>query len=149
VTHPYGYRGNPDVPPFPDDKGVLVFDGKCVLCTGFARYVLRHDAAGRLRLCPAQSPLGHALYRHYGLDPVNYMSNIFIEDGIAHFKSDAFIAAMAALGFPHNAMRVLRLCPRPLRDLLYDPIARHRYRWFGERDVCYVPLPQERDRFLP
>ena len=38
--------------------------------------------------------------------------------------------------------------PRPLRDWVYDFVASHRYRWFGRRDVCMVPTPELRSRFL-
>ena len=33
---PYSYRNDPQVPRFPDDKGLIVFDGVCVLCTSWA-----------------------------------------------------------------------------------------------------------------
>jgi predicted DCC family thiol-disulfide oxidoreductase YuxK len=38
--------------------------------------------------------------------------------------------------------------PRPLRDLVYDWVARHRYAWFGKREICMVPAQAWRDRFL-
>jgi predicted DCC family thiol-disulfide oxidoreductase YuxK len=38
--------------------------------------------------------------------------------------------------------------PRPLRDLVYDWVARHRYAWFGKRESCMVPTPELRARFL-
>jgi predicted DCC family thiol-disulfide oxidoreductase YuxK len=40
------------------------------------------------------------------------------------------------------------LVPRPLRDIVYAWVARNRYRWFGKRDVCMVPTPDLRARFL-
>ena len=36
----YSYRADPAVPPFPDDKPLIVFDGVCVLCSGFAKFVV-------------------------------------------------------------------------------------------------------------
>jgi len=63
-TPPYSYRADPAVPRFADDKAVLVFDGVCVLCSGFARFILKRDAAFAFRLVTAQSPLGQALLRH-------------------------------------------------------------------------------------
>jgi predicted DCC family thiol-disulfide oxidoreductase YuxK len=38
--------------------------------------------------------------------------------------------------------------PRPLRDWLYDCIARNRYRLFGQRQTCLVPTPEIAGRFL-
>ncbi|MGA9335274.1 MAG: DCC1-like thiol-disulfide oxidoreductase family protein, partial [Rudaea sp.] len=42
----------------------------------------------------------------------------------------------------------LRIVPRALRDPAYRWIARHRYRWFGRRDTCYLPQAEDRKRFL-
>src|SRR5215471_18433670 len=86
---PYSYRRDPRVPQFPDDRPIIIFDGYCALCSGWADFVLRHDRRRRLRLLPAQTPLGHALYVHYGLDPTDYQTHVLIADGLAYFKSDA------------------------------------------------------------
>jgi predicted DCC family thiol-disulfide oxidoreductase YuxK len=63
------------------------------------RFVLRHDRRRRIRLLAAQTPLGAALYRHLGLDPVDYETNILIEDGRAWFKSEGSIRIFERLGF--------------------------------------------------
>jgi predicted DCC family thiol-disulfide oxidoreductase YuxK len=68
----YSWRGDPSVPAFADDRPVLIFDGHCVLCSSFARFILRHDRERRFRLLAAQTPLGTALYRHLGLHPIDY-----------------------------------------------------------------------------
>lgn len=149
VTHRrFSYRGDPLVPPFGDDRPVLFFDGVCVLCSGFAQFVMRHDPHQRLCLCAAQSPTGQAIYRHYGLDPAVFETNLLLSRGMPYFKSEAFIETMSILGGGLAAARLLRLCPRAVRDLFYDPIARHRYQWFGERGTCFVPEPGDRGRFL-
>jgi predicted DCC family thiol-disulfide oxidoreductase YuxK len=79
----YSYRRDGAVPAFPDDRPIIVFDGFCALCSGWARFVLRHDRRALFRLLPAQSALGHALYVHYGLDPVDYETNILLAHGVA------------------------------------------------------------------
>lgn len=147
-TGTYSYRGDEAVPAFPADRPVLFFDGVCALCTGFARFVLERDRDGIFRFAPAQSPLGQALYRHYGLDPVHLDTNLLVADGRAYTKSQAFIEVMERLGGANRAASLLRLLPAGLRDRLYDPVARNRYRWFGERDSCYLPSLEERGRFL-
>jgi putative tryptophan/tyrosine transport system substrate-binding protein len=54
---PYSYRGDASVPQFPDDRPIIVFDGYCALCTGWAKFVLRHDRQEKFRLLPAQHEL--------------------------------------------------------------------------------------------
>jgi len=96
----------------------------------------------------ARSATGTALYRHFGLDPVNFQTNILLADGQAWFESSASIRIFEILGFPWSLMRVFWLVPGSLRDRLYRLIARNRLRWFGVRDVCFVPDPAQMDRFL-
>jgi predicted DCC family thiol-disulfide oxidoreductase YuxK len=145
---PFEYRADAAVPAFRDDRPIIVFDGKCVLCSAFAQFVLRKDRDARFRLLAAQSALGEALYRHFGLDPVKYETYILLDKGIAHFRSEAAIRIFEGLGGAWRLAFLCRICPRPLRDALYDLVARNRLRWFGARATCYVPDQSQADRFL-
>ncbi|HSC17192.1 MAG TPA: DCC1-like thiol-disulfide oxidoreductase family protein, partial [Gammaproteobacteria bacterium] len=118
----YSYRADPTVPPFPDDKPVIVFDGKCVLCSRWARFVMRHDRDKRFRLLAAQTPLGTALYVHYGLDPLDYETNVLLEGGRAWLKSEGTIRMFERLGFPWSVAAAFRVVPRALRDKLYNVV---------------------------
>jgi predicted DCC family thiol-disulfide oxidoreductase YuxK len=145
----YSYRHDPSVPSFADDRPIIIFDGYCAMCSGWANFVLRHDHRAVYRLLPAQSPLGHALYLHYGIDPqVDYETNILIEDGCAWFKSESSIRMLEGLGWPWKLAAGFRILPAFVRDPIYDFIARNRLRFFGKRDTCYLPQQQYQDRFL-
>jgi len=145
---PFSYRGDPAVPPFPDDRPIVVFDGNCVLCSAFAQFILRHDRRRQFRLMAAQTPLGAALYRHYGLDPVDYQTNLLIDEGCLWQKSESSLRIFERLGFPWSLVGALRVLPLVLRDRLYEIVARNRLHWFGVRPTCYFPDPAEADRFL-
>jgi predicted DCC family thiol-disulfide oxidoreductase YuxK len=144
----YSYRADPAVPAFPDDKGLVVFDGVCVLCSGFVRFILEHDAAFAFRLTTAQSPLGQALFRHYGLDTEAFESNLVLIDGRAHAKLDTVAAVATRISGPWRVLGLLRLVPRSLGDWIYDRVARNRYALFGRTEHCMLPPPEWRDRFL-
>lgn len=144
----YSYRTDPSVPAFKDDRPIIIFDGHCVLCSRFARFVLRHDQQAAFRMMAAQSPLGQALYRHYRLDPVNFETNVLVDRGRAWFKSEGTIRIFVKLGFPWSLAVALRVIPRPLLDRLYELVARNRLRWFGASELCFVADPVHRDRFL-
>lgn len=149
TREPYSYRSDPGVPAFPDDRPVIIFDGYCALCSGWARFVLRHDPQGIFRLLPAQSPLGRALYIHYGLDPEDYETNVLLHDGVAWFKSEGSIRMAEGLGMPWSLLGgAFRILPCPIRDRLYELIARNRLRLFGKRETCFVPDRSYADRFL-
>ncbi|WP_259994218.1 thiol-disulfide oxidoreductase DCC family protein [Leisingera sp. M523] len=128
-------------------KDLIVFDGECVLCSGFFRFMLRHDRAGRFSFATAQSPLGQQLYRQHGLPTDNFETNLVIVDGRTYQRLDAFAAAMRALPGPWPALSVCRFLPGRLKDALYFSIARNRYRLFGRFDTCLIPGPEVRARF--
>jgi predicted DCC family thiol-disulfide oxidoreductase YuxK len=147
-TPPYSYRADPSVPRFADDKAVLVFDGVCVLCSGFARFILKRDKRFTFRLVTAQSPLGHALLRHYGLATDDFETNLVLADGRAYAKLDTVAIAGERLGGPWRLLSLFRLLPRPVGDWLYDRVARNRYALFGRAEACMMPPPEWRDRFI-
>jgi predicted DCC family thiol-disulfide oxidoreductase YuxK len=146
---PYAYRRDAAVPAFDDALPVTIFDGKCVLCSGFAAFVLKHDRRGRMRLLIAQTPLGEALYRHFGLRHGDFDTYVLVEDGDVRVKSDAALRIFVMLGFPWSLMAIGHIVPRLIRDAIYDFVARNRVHWFGARDICYAPSPDEAARFLP
>lgn len=144
----FSYRKDPAVPDFPDDKPIIIFDGFCALCSGWVAFVLKHDRACMYRLLAAQSPLGHAIYEHYGMNPLEYESNILLENGRAWFKSEGSIRMAEGLGFPWRLAALLRVMPLRLRDALYERVAKNRFKWFGRRDTCYMPNTEFKGRFL-
>ncbi|MGL5009941.1 MAG: thiol-disulfide oxidoreductase DCC family protein [Paracoccaceae bacterium] len=125
---------------------LILFDGTCVFCSAFARLVARRDTARHFRFVTAHSPLGQALYRAHGLDPVAMTTNIVITNGTPHIKLRAFTAAMRRMGWPWRVFTVLDLIPRPIADPFYDFIARNRYR-LGRRD-CPLPTGELRARLI-
>ncbi|MCV9964114.1 DCC1-like thiol-disulfide oxidoreductase family protein [Pararhizobium sp. BT-229] len=145
---PFSYRTDPAVPSFLEDKPIIVFDGECVFCSGWVTFALRTDRRRRYRFLTAQSELGAALYRHYGLDDRDYETNILVEDGVAHFRSRGSIRMIAGLGFPWTLVRALSIIPAPLADRLYEFVARNRFRIAGRKSSCYVPSAEDRARFL-
>ncbi|MCF3640115.1 DCC1-like thiol-disulfide oxidoreductase family protein [Rhizobium sp. TRM95111] len=145
---PFSYRDDPAVPPFPDDRPLVVFDGECGFCSRDIRFLLKHDRRGRYRFTPAQSPLGTALMRHYGFNAVNYETSLLIEDGRVHQRSAGVLRTVAGLGGAWRLARLLMLVPRPIRDFVYDRVAANRMRIAGRLDTCHVPPPHQRARFL-
>jgi predicted DCC family thiol-disulfide oxidoreductase YuxK len=131
---PYSYRQDPDVPAFPDDRPVFVFDGVCVLCSGGAAWLMRHDKKRIFRLAPAQSPLGAALYAHYGIEmDATYL---LVSGGLPYTKSSGYLHMCKVVGGWWKFFLVFGLVPRAVRDWGYDIIARNRYRWFGKVEYC-------------
>ncbi|MDX8456728.1 thiol-disulfide oxidoreductase DCC family protein [Mesorhizobium sp. VK9D] len=127
---------------------LIVFDGVCVFCSGFVQLLLKLDRKKRFRFATAQSPLGEALFRQHGLPTDDYDSNLAIIDGAAFTRLDSFIAVMTALGWPWRAAKALLILPRPLRDWVYDRVAKNRYALFGRKDSCDIPSAELRQRLV-
>lgn len=145
---PYSYRDDPLVPAF-DDSGPIAFvDGQCTLCTSCARFIARFDRKQEFRICRIQGPLGRAVVRHYGLDPDDPESWLYLIEGRAHTALDGMMRAGARMGGAGRLLQVFRLLPRIAQDWLYRGIARKRYRIFGYTDLCAVPDAALRARLI-
>ena len=145
----YSWRRDQSVPAFPDHGVLIVFDGVCVMCSNFARFVAVRDRRGTIEFIAAQSRLGQALMRHYNLDPADFETNLLIADGRVFGKLDSMAGALQRLAWPWPAVaNLVRLIPAAIGDWLYDRIARSRYALFGRRQVCIIPGPEWRDRLL-
>lgn len=144
----FAYRDDPAVTAFADDKPIIIFDGNCVLCSASMQFILRQDRNRIFRFLAAQTPLGAALYRHFGLDPAAQESIILLESGQAYYKSDCAIRISGRLGLPWSLIKAGAWLPEALRDPVYELIARNRFHWFGRRTSCFLPDPAEADRFI-
>ncbi|HXC29278.1 MAG TPA: DUF393 domain-containing protein [Stellaceae bacterium] len=131
---PYSYRQDAAVPAFPDDRPLFIFDGVCVLCSGGAAWLMRHDKQRRFRLTTAQSPLGKALYGHYGIDWNE--TYLLVSGGAPYSKSSGYLHMCRVVGGWWRLCLVFELIPRAVRDWGYDLVARNRYRWFGKAGYC-------------
>jgi predicted DCC family thiol-disulfide oxidoreductase YuxK len=123
--------------PWPDDD-VILYDGVCVFCSRWVRFVAVRDVEHRFRFTAIQSGYGAPLARAFGIDPDDPDTNAVVHGGKVFFKSDAALTVLSHLpGW--RWVRVLRLVPKPLRDALYNLVARNRYRIFGKYETCFVP----------
>ena len=127
---------------------IIYYDGLCGLCDRFVQFVLRRDRAARYRFAPLQGSTARERVPST-LDPETSQTVILDDGGRFRVRSDAVLAILTGLGGAWRLAGSLRMVPRPLRDAVYDLVARHRSRWFGRRAECRVPEPAQRDRFLP
>jgi predicted DCC family thiol-disulfide oxidoreductase YuxK len=132
--------------PWPDDD-VILYDGVCVFCSRWVRFVVARDAERRFRFTPIQSNYGTRLAQAFGIDPDDPDTNAVIHGGIAYFKSDAALTVLGQLpGWRWT--HALFFVPKPLRDALYNLVARNRYRIFGKYETCFVPDAAMRARVM-
>lgn len=145
VAKPHSYRDDASVPRFDDTQPIVVFDGVCVLCAWSMQFILRHDRDAAFRFLVAQSSLGQALYRHYGLPAEGFDTVLVIDDGRLHTRLQAVAAVLRRLPTPWRLLSFVRFLP----DFFYELVATRRYRWFGRREACLMPTQDLRGRFVP
>jgi predicted DCC family thiol-disulfide oxidoreductase YuxK len=127
---------------------LVLFDGSCGLCNGWVDFVLRHDRRQLFQFSPLQSPIGSRVLADHALEAGDLSSIVLVTDQGVLRESTAVLHILRHLGGIWSLAYAAILVPRPVRDAVYRFVAAHRYRWFGHTDVCRLPTPQERTRFL-
>lgn len=134
------------------DAEIVFYDGHCGLCDRAVRFVLKHDRSGSaFRFAPLQ---GTTYPSRVSAEQRAKLPNsivVLIRNGDALTRSDAFVHIFRRLGGGWRTLAgALALIPRPVRDFVYDFIARIRYRVFGRRDeICPIMPPELSARFDP
>lgn len=129
----------------------MLYDGICGLCNKSVQMILARDRRGTMRFAALQSDYGQAVIeRHPELHGVDSVVLVERSDGAerVHVRSDAALRLASYLGGFWKLFAAARIIPRPLRDFLYDLVARSRYRLFGKYDTCLLPPPEVRSRFI-
>lgn len=127
---------------------VLLFDGVCNLCNGYVQWLIQHDPKGVFRYASLQSDAGRALLAQAGLPTDQMDTVVLLDQGRTYTRADVALRIAGQLGGLWPLLGVLRMVPRPLRNAIYDWVARNRYRWFGKRESCMMPTPELKSRFL-
>ncbi|MEH6477757.1 MAG: DCC1-like thiol-disulfide oxidoreductase family protein [Sneathiella sp.] len=144
----YSFRVDDAVPNFIDTAPFTVMDAQCSLCARGAKWIAHNDHQNVFRIIPLQSDLGKALMRHYGMDPTDPMSWLFIENGRGYTSMDAVIRVGDRLGGVWKVLNILRVIPKHGQDYFYGLIARNRYRFFGKTDLCNVSDVEIKKRLI-
>jgi predicted DCC family thiol-disulfide oxidoreductase YuxK len=137
-----------------DANPIVLYDGVCGLCNRSVQFLLKHDKRGRFRFASLQSDFARKVLGRHGLDAkdldtVHVVENYDEPDERVLQRSDAVLRAGRELGgFWGASSAIVRVIPRPLRDLVYRLVATNRYRVFGKYDTCMLPEPNQRSRFL-
>jgi predicted DCC family thiol-disulfide oxidoreductase YuxK len=135
-------------------EAIVLFDGFCNLCCGSVDFLLKRDRKKRLRFATLQSDAAREIVARADGPSLEKLSSagggsiVLVEGDRLFTRSTAALRCARHLRFPWPVLAILLVVPRFLRDPAYDLVARNRYRWFGRRESCRVPSPEESDLFL-
>lgn len=127
---------------------IIIFDGVCNFCNASVNFIIKQDKAQVFRFTSNQNELGQILLRQYNRNADKVETIYLIEDGYCYEKSTAALKIAKHLSFPWYLAYSIRIIPAFIRDFVYDFIAKNRYKWFGKKETCRIPTPEERVRFL-
>ncbi|GJL60416.1 MAG: hypothetical protein NPIRA03_32730 [Nitrospirales bacterium] len=127
---------------------VIVFDGVCNFCNAFVNFVLERDSRGLFKFGTLQSQPAQDILTQLHLSTQDYETFLLLEHGRVFTKSTAALKIFRNLSGAWPCLYAFSIVPRPLRDMVYSFIARHRYQWMGKSDTCRVPTQNERARFI-
>jgi predicted DCC family thiol-disulfide oxidoreductase YuxK len=130
------------------NHSVILFDGVCNLCNGFVQFTIERDKDQYFKFASLQSDTAKEILASFGLDNQSLSTVILVENGQYYTKSTAGLTIISRFGGLWSLAKVLLIFPKFIRDVVYDFIARNRYKWFGEKESCWIPTPELKKRFL-
>lgn len=127
---------------------IIVFDGVCNWCNAWVNFTIDHDPHGKFKFGTLQSEEAQQILKSLHLSTEDFETFLLLEQGHIYTKSTAALRILKELSGCRLLSFLGSMVPRPLRDALYDYIARHRYRWMGKAETCRAPRPADRERFV-
>jgi predicted DCC family thiol-disulfide oxidoreductase YuxK len=126
---------------------IVLFDGLCNFCDASVNFIIDHDPEAKFKFAALQSTLGGELRSRHAI-PDGLDSLVLIENGRAYTQSTAALRIARQLTRPWPFAYALSLVPRAVRDWAYREFAARRYSLFGRSEMCRVPTPEVRARYL-
>ena len=130
------------------DSPIILFDGVCNLCNASVNFVIDRDPRGIFRFAALQSEVARPMLEKQGLTDEALDSIVLLEKDKIYRRSTAALRIAKRLKGVWPLLYLFIVVPPPLRNAVYDWIARNRYRWFGKSETCRVPTPELQERFL-
>lgn len=129
-------------------QSIIFFDGVCNLCNASIDFVIRHDSNDHFLVGALQDNFSKKILSNFQVDP-NYLDSIvLLEEGKIYYKSTAALKIAKKLKGISSLLYPLIYLPRGLRDPIYSWIGNNRYSWFGKKNTCRLPSPEEKSKFL-
>ena len=133
----------------PKNKKIILFDGICNLCNDVVLKVIKYDKKNIFLFSSLQSKIGKEITDHLGIDISKIDSIILYEPGVSYdIKSTAALKILQDFSGIWSLFSILLLLPEGFRNLIYDYIAKNRYKWFGKKEKCMIPSSELKEKFL-
>ncbi|WP_370277510.1 thiol-disulfide oxidoreductase DCC family protein [Flavobacterium sp. J27] len=133
----------------PKEKQIILFDGVCNLCESSVQFIIKRDKKDLFRFVAIQSELGQQIIKHIGIDTSKTDSIIlYIPEKAYYYKAEAALQISKRLKGVYAILGYLSFIPNPIKNTVYDYIAKNRYKWYGKKESCMIPTPELKAKFL-
>ncbi|MEO8934065.1 MAG: DCC1-like thiol-disulfide oxidoreductase family protein [Xanthomarina sp.] len=131
------------------NKQLILFDGVCNLCNTSVQYVIKNDKNNIFMFAPLQGETAKKILEKNNMDSSKLDSIILYSNKQKlYFKSTAALKIANRLKFPINLLSVFLITPVFIRNLIYNHIAKNRYKWYGKQNECMIPSQDLKAKFL-
>ncbi len=131
-----------------NENPIILFDGVCNLCNNSVQFVIKYDAKKIFRFAALQSPTGQSLLKKYNLASINFDSFVLIKNDKVFLKSTAALMVAKQLTGIVKLLYSFIIIPAFIRNVVYNFVAKNRYKWFGQQESCMIPTTDLNNRFL-
>ena len=133
----------------PKGKKIILFDGFCNLCDASVQLIIKRDSKDIFRFVSLQSEFGEFIINHIGVNRFKTDSIILFEPNKGYYcKSQAAINIAKHLGGLYPLLSLFKCIPTFILDIVYDFIAKHRYKWYGKKSHCLIPSNEILQKFI-
>jgi len=129
-------------------KSIILFDGVCNLCNNSVQFIIKRDNKQQFLFASLQSDAAAKLLLQFYSKKIELQSIVLIEENKVYDKSTAALRIARELNPFWNVLYIFIIVPKSFRDLVYDFIAKNRYKWFGKQDNCMLFINEYKNRFI-
>jgi predicted DCC family thiol-disulfide oxidoreductase YuxK len=126
---------------------IILFDGVCNLCNGAVQFVLGNDSNKVFKFASLQSEFAQDFLKNHQLPTQNFDTLILIENEEVFIKSKAVLKIVKYLP-KYSWLNIFKFLPVFISDFFYDIVSKNRMKWFGQRESCWLPTEDLKERFL-
>ena len=128
---------------------IILFDGVCNFCNASINFIIDRDSQNKFRFASLQSDTGQKLLQQYKVpDARSLDSVVLIKNNKIYKKSAAALEIVKDLNGFWPVLYIFKILPSFILDTFYNLIAKNRYKIFGRAEVCRIPTPQLKQKFL-
>lgn len=136
------------MPDSQNDISIILFDGVCNFCNSSVNKIIKYDKKNKFKFAALQSDTGKKILEKHAIDSTKIDSIILIENDNAFIKSTAVLKIAKHLSGLYPIAYGFIIIPAFVRNIVYNFIARNRYKWFGKKNSCMIPTAEVKEKFI-